>query len=135
MVGLPYDDLAAWRSIYPADVWAGQLEKVAGGFRAAAAALRAAAGPDAIPGLREEIRFAEASALHWGSAAAQARYILARDAGRDRQAFVQREKEAAKALHTLQSEDTRIGFEATNQYYYVPLDLVEKVVQCRWPGA
>ena len=27
--------------------------------------------------------------------------------------------------------DSRIGFEASNQYYYVPLDLVEKVLNCR----
>lgn len=26
--------------------------------------------------------------------------------------------------------DSRIGFEATNQYYYLPQDLVEKVVNC-----
>ena len=39
---------------------------------------------------------------------------------------------AAKRLHQLQSADSRIGFEATNHYFYVPLDLVEKVVHCRW---
>ncbi|HWB02272.1 MAG TPA: hypothetical protein VG796_04555 [Verrucomicrobiales bacterium] len=132
MVGLPYDDLRAWRSIYPAEVWAKQLEKVAEGFKAAAERLAKAAGAGVSAGIREEIRFAEAAALHWGSAAAQARYILARDAGSDRLPFVRKEKEAAKRLHALQSEDARIGFEATNQYYYVPLDLVEKVLQCRW---
>jgi hypothetical protein len=132
MVGLPYDDLTAWRSIYPAGIWAGQLEKVADGFKKAAETLQAAAGKEASAGVREEIRFAEAAALHWGSAATQARYILARDSGADRKPFVKREKEAAKRLHALQSEDARIGFESSNQYYYVPLDLAEKVLQCRW---
>jgi len=28
-------------------------------------------------------------------------------------------------------EDSRIGFEASNQYYYVPVDLMEKVLNCR----
>ena len=36
--------------------------------------------------------------------------------------------------------DSRIGFEASNQYYYLPLDLVEKVINCDYilqnpPGA
>ena len=36
-----------------------------------------------------------------------------------------------RCYHAIQSRDSRIGFEASNQYYYVPLDLVEKVVNCR----
>ena len=35
-------------------------------------------------------------------------------------------------LHALQSRDSRIGFEASNRDFYVPLDLVEKVINCRW---
>jgi len=37
----------------------------------------------------------------------------------------------AKRLYHIQSCDSRIGFEASNQHYYVPLDLVEKVLNCR----
>jgi len=29
-------------------------------------------------------------------------------------------------------EDSRIGFEPSCHYFYLPLDLVEKVVNCRW---
>ena len=36
----------------------------------------------------------------------------------------------AKALFRLTSQDSRIGFEASNHYYYVPQDLVEKVINC-----
>src|SRR6185503_261674 len=32
MVGLPYDDVNGWRGPYPAEILAGQYEKVAGGF-------------------------------------------------------------------------------------------------------
>ena len=42
------------------------------------------------------------------------------------------EIELARRQHRLQSADSRIGFEASNHYFYVPLDLVEKVVNCRW---
>ena len=37
----------------------------------------------------------------------------------------------ARRLHDIQSRDSRIGFEASNQYYYVPMDLAEKVINCR----
>ena len=40
------------------------------------------------------------------------------------------EIESARRLHALQSRDSRIGFEASNQYYYVPVDLAEKVIAC-----
>jgi hypothetical protein len=38
----------------------------------------------------------------------------------------------ARDLYALQNSDSRFGFEATNQYYYVPLDLVEKVLNARY---
>jgi len=37
----------------------------------------------------------------------------------------------ARRLHVLQTRDSRIGFEASNQYYYVPVDLAEKVINCQ----
>ena len=44
---------------------------------------------------------------------------------------VQQELTLSKRLYAIQSRDSRIGFEASNQYYYVPADLVEKVLNCR----
>jgi len=37
-----------------------------------------------------------------------------------------------RRLFTLSQEDLRIGFEPSCQYFYLPLDLVEKVINCRW---
>jgi len=133
MVGIPYDDLKGWRAVYPAEVFAGQLEKVATGFEKAVATLRRAVGT-LPPALAEEARFAEAAAIHFASVANQCRAVVARDAG-DR-AELRRlcvaEEALAVRLHALQSRDARIGFEASNQYYYTPHDLVEKVINCRW---
>lgn len=80
MVGIPYDDLKSWRSIYPPDIFAAQLEKVVAGFEAAIAKLRAAIA-ESPPALTEEILFAEAAAIHFASVANQARAVVARDAG------------------------------------------------------
>lgn len=142
MVGIPYDDLDQWRAVFPPEVFAGQLEKVAAGFASGAATLRAAArgtrgaNRDA---LLSEAGVADACALHFGSAARQARFVLARraalaggpdaaKAAADLERLLDDEIAAARRLHALQSADSRIGFEASNQYYYVPVDLVEKVV-------
>jgi hypothetical protein len=133
MVGLPYDDLNAWRAIYPAEIFAAQLEKVAAGFEAAVAKLRVAVVAP-TSSLAEEIRFAEAAAIHFASVANQSRAVVAREAGDSAslRRFYDAEATLAIRLHALQSRDSRIGFEASNQYYYTPHDLVEKVINCRW---
>ena len=42
------------------------------------------------------------------------------------------EARLAHELFTLTQEDSTIGFESSNQYYYTPLDLVEKVINCEY---
>ena len=46
--------------------------------------------------------------------------------------FAENEIELAARLFALTRQDARIGYEASNHYYYYPLDLVEKVVNCRY---
>lgn len=149
MVGFPYDDLDSWRAVYPPEVFIEQLEKVADGFEQAIGGVQADPQPlnTRIPehlALREELRIMEASALHFRSVANQARFVLARnalaaaqtaDAARplllELERVLNAEIALARRLYAIQSRDSRIGFEATNHYYYVPLDLVEKVLNSR----
>lgn len=149
MVGFGYDDLDRWRSPYPAAVFIGQLEKVAAGFAAAGMGIerrldgRRDAGAPAVAAARAEARLMTAASLHWQSVANQARFIelrrrllaesapgtggpLVNELGR----VLRAEQAAARALFELQSRDARLGFEASNHYFYVPMDLVEKVVNC-----
>ncbi|HQK77065.1 MAG TPA: hypothetical protein PKZ25_12785, partial [Candidatus Hydrogenedentes bacterium] len=102
--------------------------------------LRAEAGGD--------LRLARAAAIHFQSVANQARFVMARDAlagsgealapeQRDRhltelRRALESEIDLARQLFTLTREDSRIGFEPSCQYFYLPLDLVEKVINCRW---
>ena len=87
---------------------------------------------------------AEACAIHFRSCANQARFILARQAAAAAVTaegtaphravmteVLQQEIELARRLRAIQSRDSRIGFEASNQYNYVPVDLMEKVLNCR----
>ena len=151
MWGIPYDDLDRWRGPYPPDVFAAQFEKVAEGWRAGIAELQIAVHktpPDLRSEAQADLRLARAAATKFQSVANQTRFVIARDAlakpsntlspeQRERlRAEIKRclESEIALAgqLFTLAQEDSRIGFEPSCQYFYLPLDLVEKVVNCRW---
>lgn len=149
MVGIPYDHLEGWRAVYPTDVFIRQLETVAGGFESGLAQLRSSThSADASrreqSSLAREMNVAEAAALHFKSVANQARFVRDRDtlAGSSdatrRHGLVGQLEETlrdelmlAKRLFAIQSRDSRIGFEASNHYFYIPLDLAEKVINCR----
>ena len=151
MWGIPYDDLDGWRGPYPPEVFASQFEKVVKGFSAGIAELQRAI--DLTPSdLRKQaeadLRYARAAAITFESVANQARFIIARDAlakSSDIQTPEERRRLKAEIKRLLESEivlahqllalvqdDSRIGFEPSCQYFYLPLDLVEKVINCRW---
>jgi len=150
MVGFPYDDVDGWRAIYPVDVLAGQLEKVAAGWAEGLSVLQEAQikaqTRSGRTNLREDLGLAQAAGLHFRSVANQIHFILARNAllsgalkDTERKAQIDAIKKVAtaemhdaRALFYLTRNDPRIGFEASNHYYYLPLDLVEKVVNCRY---
>jgi hypothetical protein len=163
MTGLPYDDLESWRAIYPVEIFIKQFEEMATGFQNALAGLREAAkqyhAKAAMTHLEEyaaECRVVEAAAIHFQSTANQARFITARnhlkDTATQRDSNIETLKasieklllteiQLAKRMFQLQSQDSRFGFEASNQYFFVPMDLAEKVVNCKYllthwlPGA
>ena len=149
MVGFPYDHLDGWRAVYPPEVFVRQFDVMARGFKRAVRKLRretrnASASDEQMDALREELAVAEACALHFRSVANQARFVMARadlQAATTAQAaegplevlerILEDEIEAAVRLQGLQSHDSRLGFEASNQYSYVSVDLAEKVLNCR----
>ncbi len=152
MVGFPYDHLDGWRAVYPPDVFVGQFEKVAAGFEQAHAVLAAAfqehrrhLSGQQQAAISQELNVGEAAAIHFRSTANQARFIIARRRLTEAKSPTERESacaelermlhaeiESARRLHSIQVRDSRIGFEASNQYYYVPADLAEKVVNCHY---
>ena len=144
MVGIPYDDVRGWCGPYPPEVLAGQYEKVAKGFAQGIEALESAvskAPAERVAEARKDLTVARAAQIHFQSVANQVRFVLARDptAGPDRTAKMKKilkdERELAVKLFALTREDSRIGFEASNQYYYLPQDLMEKVINCDYIGS
>lgn len=147
-VCFPYDDLAHWSPPYPKQVLAAQFQKVADGWNQGIALLRTAQSEvpaDKRAWAQTDLGVAEAAQIHFASTANQIRFILARDAcaiatnpaERDRlkrelSLLLDDESRLADRLFELASKDSRLGYEASNHYYYVPLDLVEKAVSCEY---
>jgi hypothetical protein len=149
MVGFPYDDLKSWCGNYPPEIFLGQLLKVADGFDQAIAQARSTSLPirktaAETRALKRELMVADAATIHFRSAALQCQFVLSRErlrkgspppdpvaAQATAAEILHQEATLARRLYTLQNQDSRLGFEASNQYYYVPLDLVEKVLNCR----
>jgi hypothetical protein len=134
MVGIPYDDLDAWRGPYPAEVFIGQLDRLVAKWEEGLVELEGAsraAPPELAAGARRELGVARAAHLHFASVAAQARFVRARGTPAARP-LIEAEAARAKALYALQRQDSRIGYEASNHYYYLPQDLQEKLINCHF---
>jgi hypothetical protein len=148
MVGFPYDDLPSWCPPYPPAVFAAQWEEVAAGWEQGLQELRLAVEKtpaDLRVAADEELVFARAAQLYFRSAGNQTRFIMARDAlagsvlaapERTKQTaeprrLVAEELATAREMYALVRDNSCIGFEAASQYFYLPLDLVEKAVACQ----
>ena len=88
--------------------------------------------PNLSNGLAQDVRYAEAVAIAYGSVADQTRFYMLRAAGklktRAAMQILEREEQRAIRMLMLQAADACIGFEASNQYYFLRTDLLEKVI-------
>jgi len=149
MVGFPYDDVKRWSGPYPPQVLASQFEKLTTGWKQGLSELGSAvkqAPPAQAEDAQRDLLIAQAAALHYQSVANQVRFVLARDALADKtlspdqrlrlaeqlRRILRDEAASARDLFAIARQDSRIGFEASNHYYYLPQDLIEKVINCRY---
>ena len=90
--------------------------------------------------VQKDLRIAETCFLHFRSVANQIQFYLLREqlklkpgdntAGAAMAQIARDELELARRLYKIARHDSRIGYEATNHYYYRPLDVAEKVLNC-----
>ena len=136
MIGYPYDDLGGWRCDYPEEVFEEQFRKVTDGWRGGLETLARLEGrlkaSDQAP-FAELRNMAEAAYCHLYSSYLQVRFVRLRNAGRwsEIPAVVRAELSNTLALLRLSGRDSRIGFEASNHYYYTQSSLIEKIVNCQ----
>lgn len=126
MVGIPYDDLDGWCAQYPGETYAELIGKVADGFAEGCRLLEGVAE-------RKELDMFRAEQMHFASCRDQALFVMARDRGDGGMVrrLAKAELERAKVYWSLVRSDSRIGYESSNHYFFVPQDVLEKVLSCR----
>jgi hypothetical protein len=141
MMLFPYDDYKAWCGKYPPDVVQKQFSKMAAMWKAGIASLEGALGK--IPAAKRkdaelDLAIARTCYHHFQSTANQLEFYMLRDRGAEATDARKRMRETAESeieLARRQFPEARdhsvIAYEASNHYYYTPLDLVEKVLNCR----
>ncbi|MCQ2380203.1 MAG: hypothetical protein MJ025_04700 [Victivallaceae bacterium] len=135
MVGFPYDDLTSWRSVYPVEVFENQFRVMTEKWRDGLMELAGCAKDvnDSERAEYEELAtISKAAYCHLRSTYLHIVFVRARDAHdiASMERAVREEMELALNLLAIVRRDSRIGFEASNHYYYTINDLMEKVVNC-----
>ena len=149
MVGFPYDDLERWRGIYPADVYENEYGQLVEGWRDGLADLLLYKGQNEE--LDEMILMARALLCQFESAYHHVCFVSRRDgilAGGDTALdgtdllqtensgalheellhIIRAEMETVQTLIDLRLQDSRIGYESSNHYFYTLQDLKEKMI-------
>jgi hypothetical protein len=146
MMLFPYDDYKAWTGPYPMETVEEQFAKMAmmwePGLESFREALRRVPAYQ-LAVAQKDLGIAETCHLHFRSVANQMRFYLLRaqweaanSGDRARVAalmikIAEDEIRLARRQYAISRQDSAIGYEASNHYYYRPLDLVEKVLNCQ----
>ncbi len=149
MVGFPYDDLDGWRGPYPREIFISQFDKLADDWKSGLDffdQVLKSCDADKKEMAQADWRIAKAAYLHFKSVANQGRFVILRDSlaqvnlpaarvqslKKEINQLLNEEIKTASELLAISWSDSRIGFEASNQYYYVSQDLMEKVINCEF---
>jgi hypothetical protein len=138
MVGFPYDDLESWAGAFSPETLERQFDLLAGKWSEGLTELdraMAVVSPDFGKGLQDHIEVAAAAYCHFRSSLLQMRFVRLRgiptgEALDSVVSVLHEEIDLAKRLFDIVGRDSRIGFEASNHYFYTRNDLREKVLNC-----
>jgi hypothetical protein len=125
MTCFAYDDVEAWRSIYPIEVFEDQFDKLCREWQK---------GLDMLPegDNSEKSIMAHAAYCLFKSSLNQIRFIRARDNERwaDAVAEIEEELKISEKMLRLMNENAAIGYEAANHYYFSKGQMAEKIINC-----
>jgi hypothetical protein len=137
MILFPQDAYRAWCGPYPPAVVRDQFTRVADRWEQALPLMRRAADQVTPPrkgAAAEDLAIAETCLIHFRSVANQVAFYSLRDGPRDgvtrarMRELVEQEMGLAGRLYRLARRHSVLAYEATNHYYYRPLDLAEAVI-------
>jgi len=144
MILFPQDDWENWVKPYPPAIVQSQFEKMAAMWKPGLQELGKALALTPENQKKEALKdmgVAETCYIHFKSVANQLKFYFLRkglqiSANKREEAnamirLAQEEVELARRLFVIARQDSRIGYEASNHYFYTPLDLAEKVLNCR----
>jgi hypothetical protein len=127
MVTYAFDDYNTWRGKYSLEEWLALLDTLLAEWKKGLALLYGVQGNAAF---EELCRFAEVVYVNLRSMTVQTRYNVARDEGwQDAlSAWLAEEKQLTERLYRLAASDARIGYEASNHYYFTQNSFLEKLI-------
>ena len=135
MIGFPFDDLLEWRGDhYPEDIFEEAFRQISEEWKYGVEVLRDAEHLTDAGGhgnWQDLMNVAAAIYCHFRSTYLQICFVRRRDSGKDYRKIVGEEEKLAIELYHVIRRDSRIGFEASNHYFYTENDLKEKVLNCR----
>jgi len=141
MVGYPYDDIEWWSGIYPEDVYEDEYRQLVEGWREGLSDLLVYEGLNKE--LDEMILMARVVLCQYESAYHHIQFVNRRDtmlgdaavSSEEKVALqgemlriVREEMDTVQTLIDLRLQDSRIGFESSNHYFYTLQDLKEKMI-------
>ena len=147
MMLFPYDDYEHWVGSYPVRIAEDQFQKMAVMWKKGLDTFQAAlkrVPRQKISAAQIDFGIAETCYLHFQSVANQIRFYRLRhewtaahgearlELGRQMAQIANEEIQLSVRQYHIARRDSSIGYEASNQYYYRPLDLVEKVLNCHY---
>ena len=129
--GFPYDDLKGWRGNYSEDIFELAFKTAAEEWKSGLDLLLKL---DDTPELKEQKILAETAWCCLQSTYLQTRFVRLRDAGKlaETLPLVKEDLELVRLLIKNYLSDSRIGYEATNHYFYSINELMEKVLASNW---
>jgi hypothetical protein len=146
MMLFPYDDYMRWVGPYPLEIVEKQYRKMATMWEPGLASFREAllrVPACQLATAQKDLGIAETCHLHFRSVANQIRFYSLRaewesaspqDHHRVAALMIEIAEDEIRLAcrqYAISRQDSAIGYEASNHYYYRPLDLVEKVLNCR----
>lgn len=130
MVCFAYDDLETWLEKYPYEIFISQTQKMLDGWKEGNRILSLEQGKR--PEVDELFSFSEAAYIHLECDLLQTKWsYLKRNVGENRDELISLTRMAetsVRRLIELISTDSRIGYEASNHYYYTDSLLKEKLM-------
>ncbi|MBI5282187.1 MAG: hypothetical protein HY858_10935 [Candidatus Solibacter usitatus] len=141
MILFPQDDMKRWVGPYPPAVARDLFAEVARKWQPGLAALQKAIG--LAPAHKRkaaalDLAIAETCYLHFRSTADQIDFYILRDQPRTAEtvrkmrAIAERQRDYALRMYVLARRHSVIAFEASNHYYYRPLDMAEAAIAAEY---